>query len=363
MKMPIAFGVVAVGCTINAIAFAQLALPYTGSCNSNTCLKVTNTYISGTGILGQSNVGGEGVYGGTTGSSSSVNAGVLGEETNDSVNVKDRSYGVFGRAWYGTGVHGEAVGSGSLNGVEGTAVVGGSSGVYGRNSADGGIGVFGENTTSTGYAGYFNGRLYAVSELSGNNPAIWGKSIAIKYGVGVKGEANSGSTAVWGYNPGAVAGWFDGNVYATSYAATSDGRLKKDVQDLSSGIETLLKLRPVTFRWKAEEDKSNHFGLIAQEVEKVVPEIVARSHGPTSSETLTVAYMELVPILIKAVQEQNKTILEQEARIAALERAHLPAKLSSLLLNGVSGGALWGLLPVGVVLAFRRRKPARADTY
>src|SRR5713101_428217 len=290
MRKTIALCAAAACSTIHAIASAQLTLPYTGSCNSNRCFKVTSTYSAGNGIWGQSTQpGGTGVYGSTSGISSTISGyGVLGEETNNSTNINIRSYGVLGRAWNGVGVRGEAIGSGSLNGVEGSAVSGGSSGVYGRNSADGGIGVFGDNTTTTGYAGYFNGRVYATSELSGNNPTIWGKATSSNYGVGVKGEAGSGGTAIWGYNPGAVAGWFDGNVYATSFVSTSDGRLKKDVRDLASGIETLLKLRPVTFRWKAEEDKSHHFGLIAQEVEKVVPEVVSHSGGPTSSEMLTV---------------------------------------------------------------------------
>jgi hypothetical protein len=75
-------------------------------------------------------------------------------------------------------------------------------------------------------------------------------------------------------------------------------------------------------------DDRTQLGLIAQEVQKIVPEVV-RADGP--SQMLSVNYTALVPVMIKAVQEQQKIIEWQEARIDTLERRRAP-------LRGESGG-------------------------
>jgi hypothetical protein len=97
---------------------------------------------------------------------------------------------------------------------------------------------------------------------------------------------------------------------------TSDGRLKQDVQELDAGLAKVEQLRPVTFQWKDGKDHRTHLGLIAQEVVDVVPEVVV---GDEQSG-LGMSYSELIPVLIKALQEQQAHIEEQEARIKALEQ-------------------------------------------
>ena len=69
---------------------------------------------------------------------------------------------------------------------------------------------------------------------------------------------------------------------------------------------------------------------------------------------LTVNYTELVPLLIKTAQEQNARISELETRVRA------PVRLSSLY--DIGGGAALGLLPLGFVLASRRRKDQAAKS-
>jgi hypothetical protein len=89
-----------------------------------------------------------------------------------------------------------------------------------------------------------------------------------------------------------------------AYNNTSDGRLKKDIASLEYGLDTIMKLRPVGFNWVTQDQewKQQHqIGLIAQEVEPVVPEVVTTAKDELQTKSL--AYGGLVPILIKAVQD------------------------------------------------------------
>jgi hypothetical protein len=103
---------------------------------------------------------------------------------------------------------------------------------------------------------------------------------------------------------------------------TSDARLKKDVVDLRYGLQEVMQLRPVHYEWKDRPDRRQHLGLIAQEVQRVVPEAVFA--GQDASATLGMSYTDLVPVVIKAIQELATENATLRTRISALERP--PAK-------------------------------------
>ncbi|MCQ4443287.1 tail fiber domain-containing protein [Enterobacter cloacae] len=81
----------------------------------------------------------------------------------------------------------------------------------------------------------------------------------------------------------------------------SDERLKENVKPLDHSLEKILKLKGVSYTWK--ENKSPDVGLIAQDVEKVYPELVK-----TEGEIKQVDYQKLVAPLIEAVREQQEQI-------------------------------------------------------
>jgi hypothetical protein len=113
-----------------------------------------------------------------------------------------------------------------------------------------------------------------------------------------------------------------GDFHATAniigYSSTpSDERLKDNVKDLENSLGIIEKLRPVSYTWKDVMRRGNDFGLIAQEVEKVIPEIVTNTtllQTGDDEEYKTISYERLVPFLIQSIQELNNKIKELEKK-------------------------------------------------
>lgn len=129
------------------------------------------------------------------------------------------------------------------------------------------------------------------------------------------------------------------NMYADNFNNVSDGRLKTNIVNLESSVDKISALRGVTFQWKEDTDEAKaegderktHVGLIAQEVEKIFPQLVN-----TDSKTgkKTVNYIGLIAPLIESVKTlkaenemlkakllQQASLLESlESRVAALEQ-------------------------------------------
>ena len=103
------------------------------------------------------------------------------------------------------------------------------------------------------------------------------------------------------------------------YWSFSDRRLKTNVKPLENNLEKVLALHPVSYQWKEGERKgSTDIGLIAQEVEEIVPEVVReqeRLEGDSTKTYKTVDYEHLVSVLIGAVKEQQEQINELKSKM------------------------------------------------
>lgn len=89
----------------------------------------------------------------------------------------------------------------------------------------------------------------------------------------------------------------------------SDKSLKKDIKSIHSGLEQVLALRPVSWRWKSTKaGKSTEHGFVAQEVEKVLPELVYLDAWEDGTERKFLSTKEMVPYLVAAIQEQQQQI-------------------------------------------------------
>jgi hypothetical protein len=100
---------------------------------------------------------------------------------------------------------------------------------------------------------------------------------------------------------------------ANSFTGTSDERLKKNICDIEDkDLENLQQLRPVSYKWKKQTDDTEHYGFIAQEVEKYLPNLVDENTCPDGSTYKGVAVDDLIPYMIKYIQKLKKKIVEKE---------------------------------------------------
>jgi len=121
----------------------------------------------------------------------------------------------------------------------------------------------------------------------------------------------------------------NGNVTNTnnSYAAISDIKIKENVVDATPKLSSLMKVRIVNYNLKSNlgYEQNKQIGVIAQELEQIFPSLVEETADldvdgtDLKTSTKSVKYSVFVPILIKAIQEQQALIQDLTTRLAALE--------------------------------------------
>jgi len=102
-----------------------------------------------------------------------------------------------------------------------------------------------------------------------------------------------------------------GNVSASAYTTRSDYDLKDEIQNISYGLNEVMQMQPVKYTYKS--NGSTQLGFIAQDLGVITPEVVS------FEDKMSVYYNALIPILTKAIQEQNALIKSLEQRILTLE--------------------------------------------
>lgn len=108
----------------------------------------------------------------------------------------------------------------------------------------------------------------------------------------------------------------NGNCKATKFIETSDGTLKENIRPIAGALDAVLALRGVGYNLRVDPETQcaggSELGLLAQEVEKVLPAVVRTDRDDLKS----IAYTRIVPVLIEAIKEQQRQIeqLEEEIR-------------------------------------------------
>lgn len=291
---------------------------------------------SGFGVSGQSTFG-TGVYG-ESGTLAGQNPAIYGK----TFAADPAGIGVYGFSGTGRGVQGN---SDTGTGVFGFTNTG--AGVYGASAT--GPGVSGTSDSGNIIEGYGNGGLkFRVT----NSGRIDGQGICVGpyclenpgriIAGGLGGEftfldrtvnsfvdnPTNGQRWLW-YASGSKARLWSGSdklsidpsgnltitgcISASNIACASDSRLKEHVKSLSYGLGEVLRLRPVSWQWKDTATTQPNLGLVAQEVEPILPELVL--HNVDDKNSLGLNYMGLIPVLVKGIQQQQAQIEAQAKQI------------------------------------------------
>jgi len=202
----------------------------------------------------------------------------------------------------------------------------------------------GNNNTAIGFQALFNNSSgsfnIALGNLAGGNLTIGDYNIDIGNG-GVAGESNiirigddahQGSTFIAGVYGVAVAGLtvvMDSSDHLGTLG--SSRRFKEDIQPMDRASEAILALKPVTFRYKQEIDSKGipQFGLVAEEVEKVDPALVASDRN---GRPYAVRYDAVNAMLLNEFLKEHKAFLEEQRKVEVQEAtiAELKAGMDAL---------------------------------
>jgi hypothetical protein len=140
----------------------------------------------------------------------------------------------------------------------------------------------------------------------------------------VGSSSTSADSGLYMYSTGASAFRFyvdyGGTIHATStsISAISDQSLKTNVKDLETGLTEVMALKPRRFDW-INGDAKNVAGFIAQEVEAILPELVSDSLYSETETKKNLKMGDMLPTLVKAIQEQQALITTLQTQVTALQ--------------------------------------------
>ena len=135
---------------------------------------------------------------------------------------------------------------------------------------------------------------------------------------------NGTSNGSAGFKMIGTTGAFHANNDVIAYSSTltaSDERLKENIRPIESSLDKVLTLKGVKFDWKDKDRANDQLGFIAQDVEKVLPEVVNEIENGLGDYDghKVVNYSAVVPVLVEAIKEQQKLINRLEDRLKDLE--------------------------------------------
>ena len=235
----------------------------------------------------------------------------------------------------GNTFYGGETGEGNFTGSDNT-FYGGAAGYQNNGSYNTFIGNFAGYNNTTGDQDIYIGNLGASSGTESNalrlgfpystdsstcgfsQPPPCGQNVT--YIAGIYGSTSSGGIPVY-INANGQLG-----------TLTSSRRFKEQVRDMGDSTNRLMKLRPVTFFYKPQYDDGSHtlqYGLIAEEVAKVYPDMVAYDKD---GQPYTVKYQYLAPMLLNELQKQHVVVAAQQTVIQIQQEqiAEMQQRLSRL---------------------------------
>ncbi|MFN2576343.1 MAG: tail fiber domain-containing protein [Pyrinomonadaceae bacterium] len=181
----------------------------------------------------------------------------------------------------------------------------------------------GNTFVGTGTGAYDTGGLNNTFIGEGAGAAFGANNLFFATAIGAAASVDASNTVVIG--KAAIGSYpadtvrIPGNLVVNgTFTNPSDLRLKTGVANLRYGLSEVMRLRPVTWEWKNDALNSTRLGLIAQEVQPVLPELIVQ--GTDKDRLLSMNYLGLLPVVIKAIQEQEATIKTLKNKIVDLQK-------------------------------------------
>jgi len=245
--------------------------------------------------------------------------GGTGALISNSTGFNNTAYGVFGL---------ENNTTGSANTVSGSRAL--QENTTGNNNTASGMRALHDNTTgnSNTALGY-----QALQKSTGNSNIAIGTNagLNLKGGssniyLGNAGVASESKTMRLGSNQTRtfIAGIAGTRISGSTVVIKSNGQLgtiissaryKKDIQDMGEQSRKVLELRPVSFHYQQDPEGQQQYGLIAEEVDRVYPELVTHT---AAGEAESIQYHALIPMLLNELQRQQRQLAELKVQNAAL---------------------------------------------
>jgi hypothetical protein len=188
-----------------------------------------------------------------------------------------------------------------------------------NNTADGSSALF-NNSTGSFNIGIGNNAGFnlttGINNIDIGNPGVAGESKVIRIGK----QGTQTNTYIAGISGVTVAGGVGVIVDTSGHLGTvvSSERYKDAIKPMDKASEAILELKPVTFRYKKDLDPDGipQFGLVAEEVQKVNPDLVARDE---QGKPYTVRYEAVNAMLLNEFLKEHRTVQEQQKEIDALK--------------------------------------------
>lgn len=292
------------GCHNTASGADTLTADTSGSYNTATGFGSLTSNLGGNNNTG---LGAETLYTNTSGSGNTA-SGYQALYSNETGN-NNAAFGALALVQNRSGIRNTAIGTGAL--------------AANRGSYNTALGYDAGQALSTG-----------TDNIDIANVGVAGESHTLRLGTqGTSGTPGSGITAAY------VAGIAGTTVTGSAVYVTASGQLgvlasseryKTDVKSMGAASERLAELRPVSFKLKNDASGTVQYGLIAEEVAKVYPELVIRG---SDGQINGLRYEELAPMLLNEVQQQHEQLATQASQLAAqgAQLAELKALVATLL--------------------------------
>lgn len=186
--------------------------------------------------------------------------------------------------------------------------------------------VNGTNNTVIGYAATVSGNFSNATAIGAQASAGASNVLVLGSINGVNGATATAKVGIGVTNPAHTLTVFNGTTtgsyQTTGWIHVSDARLKSNVQPINNALQIVSKLNGVYYHWVTNREAGRQVGFLAQDVQKVLPEVVAGTEGDLAKgETLGMAYQNIVPVLVEAMKELNTKVEALEKENAALKSA------------------------------------------